>query len=182
MFLVDRPQANEYGEYYGRYVSLVPEADVLAVLVAQPDEVRTLAATVSPERETFRYESGKWSIREVLGHVADSERVFGYRTLCIARGEDASLPSFDENAYARVAEHDRVPLARLAEQFSAARAVTLDVVCDLDPTSWARRGVANGVPVTVRALSYIMAGHLRHLLRVLRDRYAVGAPAGVPGR
>jgi hypothetical protein len=178
MTLIERPQTSEYGESYRGYVWRVPETDILSVLEAQPGEMRAIAASVPEERETFRYEPGKWSLRQVLGHVTDSERVFGYRLFCVARGETQSLPGFDEFAYASIARHDEIPLARLAEQFAAARAAILDVARDLDTAAWARSGVANQQPVTARAIAYIMAGHVRHHLHVLHERYGIAAAAG----
>jgi hypothetical protein len=168
-----RPDASEFAPFFAGYVARVPEEDVLPVLAAQPGEVESLARGVAADRETFRYGPGKWSIREVLGHVCDAERVFGYRAFCIGRGETASLPGFDENAYAeRSGAHDR-PLADLAREFAAVRAANLLALDSLAPAAWRNVGTANKSPVSVRGLAYIMAGHARHHLAVLRERYGI---------
>jgi hypothetical protein len=175
--MIEAPAESEYAPFYKGYVSLVPEADALAVLEAQPAEIDRVAASVAPERETFRYAEGKWSIRELLGHVGDGERVFGHRAFCIARGEAQSLPGFDEKAYLAQAGYDRVPLRDLAGDFRALRDANLRLFRRLDEAAWLRLGSANGSPVSVRALARIMAGHVRHHLGVLRSRYPVSSGA-----
>jgi hypothetical protein len=170
---MQRPGPDEYAPFYAGYVSLVPESDALAVLEAQPSELRALAAAQPAARESHRYAPGKWSVREVFGHLTDGERVFGYRAFCISRGDQASLPGFDEQSYIAGSDYDRVPLAELAADFEALRQSNLRVLRRLDPAAWARSGTANGTPVTVRALAFVMAGHVRHHLGVLRDRYGV---------
>lgn len=154
-------------------MSLVPETDVLSVLAAQPPEILRLAAAIPADRETFRYAPGKWSVRELLGHVGDGERVFGYRAFCISRGEQAALPGFDENEYIAAAGYDGTPAGVLAADFAAVRASNLAVLERLGAGSWANVGVANGKRVSLRGLAYIMAGHVRHHLGVLRDRYGL---------
>ena len=171
----ERPEEHEFAPFYAGYISLVPEDDILQVLADQVDEVRFLAAAIPPERETYRYAPGKWSIREVVGHITDGERVFGHRAFCIARGEQASLPAFDEQAYMKESNYGDRPLAGLVDDFAALRGVNLAFLGSLPPEAWRRRGTANGVSVTVRALAYMLAGHARHHLVVLRERD--GAPA-----
>ena len=168
---MERPKPDEYAPFYAGYVSLVPETDALAVLAAQPAELQALAAKLSPEREQHRYAPGKWSVREVFGHLTDGERVFGYRAFCISRGDQASLPGFDEQSYIAGANYDQVRLGDLAADFAALRQSNLAVLRRLQAADWARAGTANGTPVTVRALAFIMAGHVRHHLGVLRARY-----------
>jgi hypothetical protein len=170
---MERPAPREYASFYAGYVSLVPETDALAVLAAQPAELQALAAMVPADREQHRYAPGKWSVREVFGHLTDGERVFGYRAFCISRGDQASLPGFDENEYIAGADYDRLPLQELAADFSALRQSNLSVLRRLSANDWARSGTANGTPVTVRALAFVMAGHVRHHLGVLRGRYGV---------
>jgi hypothetical protein len=168
-----RPGPDEYAPFFAGYVSLVPETDVLAVLAAQPSEIRRLAAAIPADRETFRYAPGKWSVREILGHVGDGERVFGYRAFCIGRGEQAALPGFDENEYIANAAYDERTAAGLAEDFALLRTANLAVLEHLAPERWSNVGVANGKRVSLRALAYIMAGHARHHLGILRDRYGL---------
>jgi uncharacterized damage-inducible protein DinB len=171
--MTDRPAETEYAPFYAGYVALVPEADILAVLGSQVDEVRRLLAAVSAEQESYRYAEGKWSIRQVLGHLVDAERVFGYRAFCFSRGEQASLPSFDESQYVDAARSDSVPLRELVEEFAVVRQANLAFLRRLDAREWAQVGTASGKPVSVRALAWIMAGHPRHHLQILRERYGV---------
>ena len=174
---IERPRDTEFAPFYAGYVSLVPEGEVLDVLAAQPGEVGRLAASVPQARETHRYGPGKWSVREVLGHVTDGERVFGYRAFCISRGEQAPLPGFDEQDYVRTSGFDARPLAEIAREFALLREVNLGVLRRLSDTDWDRMGTASGTPVSVRALAYILGGHVRHHLGILRDRYGVGTAA-----
>jgi hypothetical protein len=171
--VAQRPAPDEHAPFFSGYVNLVPEADVLPVLEAQASEIPRLARSISADRETFRYGPGKWSIREIFGHIGDAERVFGYRAFCISRGDQAPLPGFDENDYIAESAYDERTVAELADDFAALRASNLAVLGRLDPARWARRGNANGNPVSVRALAFIMAGHVRHHVGVLKARYGV---------
>ena len=168
-----RPEAAEYAPFYAGYVARVSEDDVLKALSKQQDEVRALAGSLPLAKESFRYADGKWSVRQVLGHLVDGERVFGYRAFCFSRGEQAALPGFDENEYVAAAGADRFPAAELAEEFAAVRASNLLFLRRLSAAEAARVGTASGKPISVRALAYIMAGHPRHHLAVLRERYGV---------
>jgi len=168
-----RPSQSEYFAYFERYVSLVPEGDVLPVLRKQVGAVQMACASLSEERAGFRYAPGKWSVRQVLGHIIDTERVFGYRALCIARGEVLSLHSFDENAYAAKAGHDLCPLPELVEEFHALRQSHMHMLHHLDPAAWERVGCVNEHPTSTRAMAYIMAGHVRHHAAVLSERYGI---------
>jgi len=169
--IVERPTSAEYAQPFERYVSLVQDSDVLAALARQTAELAEALSGVAGEAERFRYADGKWSIREVLGHVIDTERVFGYRALCIARGERASLPGFDENAYQANASFDDCPLRELLREFEQVREGHLSLFRRLSGEAWLRSGVANSKPASVRALAFIMVGHVRHHLGVLRERY-----------
>lgn len=168
-----RPRPDEYDAAFERYVSRVPETDVLAALERQPEELRALLASVSPDRETFRYAPGKWSIREVVGHVLDAERVMGYRALAISRGDTASLPGFEEDEYAKAAGHHGRPLASLLEEIAILRKGHVLMLGHLDDGAWVRFGTANALPVTPRALAYILVGHVRHHAAVLGEKYGV---------
>ncbi len=168
-----RPADTEFAPFYAGYVALVPEDDVLAVLAAQVEDFRSLARSVAPAREGFRYAPDKWSLRQVVGHVTDGERVFGHRLFCFSRGEQAALPSFDEKAYVAQSVYERVPLAELVEELVTVRQGHLAVLRRLDAETWGRAGTASGKPVTVRALAYVMAGHPRHHLAILRQRYGI---------
>jgi hypothetical protein len=170
-----RPQAGEYAPFYASYVERVPEDDVVAVLAEQGATVEALAAAVPSALEGHRYAPEKWSVRQVIGHLTDGERVFGHRLFCISRGETASLPAFDENAYVDAAPYDRVPLAELCAELVALRERNLAVLRWLQPEDWERAGTANGVRMTVRAIAYVLAGHLRHHEAILRERYLPAA-------
>jgi uncharacterized damage-inducible protein DinB len=171
--MTDRPADTEYAPFYAGYVALVPEADILAVLGSQVDEFRRLLAAVPAGQESQRYAEGKWTIRQVIGHLVDAERVFGYRAFCFSRGERAALPSFDENQYVDAARSDSVPLRDLVEELAVVREANLAFLRRLDAREWAQIGTASGKPVSVRALAWVMAGHPRHHVRILRERYAV---------
>lgn len=168
---VERPAATEYASAFEGYVSLVPETDVMTALARQKGELAQALSPVRGEAERYRYADGKWTLREVVGHVIDSERVFGYRALCIARGEKTSLPGFDENAYAANAPYADYPLGDLLDEFAQVREGHLFLFRHSSREAWVRVGTANSNPVSVRALAYIMVGHVRHHLGVLRDRY-----------
>ena len=172
-----KPSAEEYAPFYAGYVSLVPESDVLAVLEGQPGQLRDVARAVPAPQETHRYQPGKWSVREVFGHIGDAERAFGHRAFCISRGERAPLPGFDENDYVARSGFDRRGLAELVSEFALLREANLTFLRRLDGPAWDQRGTANGSVVSLRALAFIMAGHVRHHLGVLRSRYGLHAGA-----
>ena len=167
-----RPSPSEYAPYFNRYVDLVAEADFVAVLAGQPAAYGTLLGALSPKQAGFRYAPGKWSIREVVGHVIDAERVFGYRALCIARGETVSLPSFDENVYAAKAGHDGCPLHELLEELALVRRGHIALFEHLDQAAWERTGTVNQNAISVRGLAYIVTGHAQHHVGILKERYA----------
>jgi hypothetical protein len=167
-----RLEPTEYAPYYGKYVALVPEADVLAALDEQLKELLALLRAVPEGESGVRHPPYTWSIKEVVGHLTDTERIFGYRALRFARGDATPLPGFDENAYARAAEFDRRPLGALVDEFEAVRRSHLGLFRNLPETAWARTGEANGTAVSVRALAYIIVGHVRHHTAILRQRLA----------
>ena len=167
-----RPAADEHNPSFSRYIDRVPEgSDVVALLAAQDAEMASLLGGVDEARAAYRYAEGKWSIKQVVGHLADTERVMTYRLLCIARGDETSLPGFDENAFAENAGSDARTLADLVAEWRAVRAATLPLVANLPDEAWNRRGTANGNPATPRALAWITAGHVIHHVDILRERY-----------
>ncbi|GIV59020.1 MAG: hypothetical protein KatS3mg043_0109 [Rhodothermaceae bacterium] len=166
------PAPGEYAPFYAGYVAAVAGEDVAEVLRSQPVELRALLGSLSDEAARYRYAPGKWSVKEVVGHLTDAERILACRLLRIARGDATPLPGFDEQAYVAAAGFDRLPLASLLDGFETARAATLALVETLAPEDGTRQGTANGTPVSVRALLYILAGHVRHHQRILRERYA----------
>lgn len=170
-----RPAPDEHAPYYANYIGMVPEGDVLDLMTRQVKETTKLLAGIPDAKAGYRYAPGKWSIKGLVGHVVDSERVFSYRALSIGRGDPSPLPGFDEKAWAQVSNADERPLKELIKDYEAARQATLALFRSLPADGWARRGTANNYPVTVRALAWIILGHERHHLKILRERY-LGAP------
>ena len=159
-------------------MSRVSESDVVAVLARQKDEVLAAFGKVRGAGRALplrRRTSGR--VREMVGHVVDTERIMGYRAVCVARGEAASLPGFDENAYVANASFDDVPLGELLDEFAHVREGHLAFFRHLSPEAWLRKGLANSNPISVRALAYVMAGHPRHHLGVFQERYLPHLPA-----
>ena len=166
-----RPAADEFAPYYMTYVSKVPDGDVIATLAGQLDETMDLLRPLSEEQALYRYAPDKWSVKEIITHLTDAERVFMYRALSFARGATDSLPSFDENAWAPFAEADAVPLDELLDEFEAVRSSTVSLLAHFPKEAWSRRGIASGKGVSVRALAWITAGHEVHHRGVLKERY-----------
>ncbi len=171
-FLLMRPAETEYASFYAGYVARVPaEADPLALLRTQPAQLRALLASLSDEQAAQAYAPGKWSLKELLLHMADAERVFAYRALRFGRGDAQDLPGFDENTYAAASEANARALADLLAEYDAVRAATLTLLASFGPAQLARGGTANGNFVSVRALLFILAGHELHHLAVMQERY-----------
>ena len=171
-----RPQAGEYAPYYEKYISLVPGNDVLGAMEAQRLLMLQLFAAHSERDGNFRYAADKWMVKEVLGHVNDSERVFAYRALCIARGEQNQLPGFEQDDYVRTGKFGERTLASLGEEFAHIRNSSIALFRSLGKEAWQRRGTANKNEVTVRALAFIIAGHELHHRLILEDRYFPAIP------
>ena len=171
MTAIAAPDASEYAPYFGRYISLVSGPDVVAALEDQPRETVGLLSMLSEEQGNFRYEAGKWSIKEMLGHVIDTERIFAYRGLRIARGDQTPLATFEQDDYVRAANFDGCRLADLIDEFVCVRRSSVLLFRQLRPEAWTRRGTASNNPVSVRAVAYIIAGHELHHRRVLQEKY-----------
>jgi hypothetical protein len=166
-----RPAAGEFFEYYGKYIALVPDGDVRAHIERQLTDTAAYVKSRGDAWAMSRYAPGKWSVKEVIGHLADAERIFAYRALRIARGDATELAGFDENAYVPVGKFDARSTQELLEELAAARASTTAMLRGFDDAAWARTGTASGHTISVRALAYIIAGHERHHLSILKDRY-----------
>lgn len=166
-----RPAPDEYASYYGRYVAEVPDGDVLEILAQGLAETLAALRPVGEERASHRYEPGKWTLREVAGHVADTERIFAYRALRFARADTEPLAGMEQDEYIRHAGFERRPLAGILEEFEHQRRSNLALFRSFGAEELARRGTASGYEVSVRALLFILAGHERHHLGVLRSRY-----------
>ena len=168
---MNRPNESEYAPDYQGYVDQVSESDIMTVLRGELDELDVLLARVPAEKETYAYAEGKWTIREIIGHLIDGERVFGYRALCIARGEKQNLPGFDQNDYMLTAPYGHIELEDLLSELRLVRLSNIAMFRSLDEEAWNRAGTANANEITVRALAFIMAGHVRHHMNVLQERY-----------
>jgi uncharacterized damage-inducible protein DinB len=169
---INRPDASEFAPFYAGYIGKVPDSGPVTMLEEQIGELEKLKA-LPEDKANYAYAEGKWTVKEVIGHLADGERVFSYRLTRIARGDQTPLAGFDENAWAKAAPHAKRKIADLANEMIAIRRATLALIDSLDETSIANKGVANNNPVTARAICWIMAGHTRHHLDILRERYAV---------
>jgi uncharacterized damage-inducible protein DinB len=171
---MQRPEPGEYKPYYDRYISQLDGDDVLGILERQIAEIHTLLEPLSAEQSQYRYAEGKWSVRGVVDHLIDLERIFGYRALCVSRGETQELPAFDENEYAAISDADRRDLPALLDELAGARRSNLTMMRRLDDAAWARIGRASGGPISPRALAFIIAGHQEHHVKILKERYGVG--------
>lgn len=166
-----RPAADEHHPYYGRYIEKVPESDALEALERQLDDMLPLLRGLSETQAALRYAPGKWSIKQVLGHLIDAERVFAYRAMRFARNDRTPLPGFDENPYAEAAGSDERTVASLVGELEHLRRSNIAMYAGLPAEAWARRGAANDNEVSVRALAFITAGHGRHHVAIIRERY-----------
>ena len=175
---IPAPEADEFAPFYAGYIARVRGADIRPLLERQVPALRGACTSLSDPDALHRYAAGKWSIKEVIGHLADAERVFAYRALCIGRGDETPLPGFDENDYVAAGDFDRRALADLLQDMTVARASTIRLLDSVGPDRWVRRGNANGSEISLRAIAYIIAGHFEHHLGLLADRYGLGlAPA-----
>lgn len=167
----DAPAATEYNPYYERYIALVQEGDIIATLEHQANTTATLLGGLTPELAEHRYAPGKWSIKEVVGHLADAERIFAYRMLRFARADATPLPAFEENAYVPAGAFGARALPDLAAELRSVRQATVAMLRGLPLEAMTRAGVASDFPVSVRALAWITAGHELHHVKLLRERY-----------
>lgn len=169
-----RPASDEYAPFYAEYVGGVPDGDVIATLADTGTEASGLLTDVSEETAGRAYAAGKWTLKEVVQHCSDAERIFAYRALCIGRGDASDLPGWDEQAYAPASRANERSLRSLLEELRTARAATISLLDGLPSHAWSLRGRANGMEVSVRGIAWITAGHLMHHLRIVRERYLDG--------
>ena len=166
-----RPATSEFAAYYGKYIELVKGDDILAALEQQLPATLALLLGLTEAQANHSYEPGKWSIKEVVGHVVDAERIFAYRALRIARNDQTPLPGFEQNGYVENANLEAIALADLAEELELVRRSNLAMFRQFSPEAWRRLGTASDNPVSARALAYIIAGHELHHIGLLRTRY-----------
>ncbi|MGC2447363.1 MAG: DinB family protein [Candidatus Sulfotelmatobacter sp.] len=168
---ISRPEPGEYAPYYDRYISLVSGADILNTLDAQRRQMLLLLSGRDDSDGNFRYAPDKWSAKEVLGHVCDTERIFAYRALRISRGDRTPMEGFEQDDYVRNGPFNLRPLAEWIEDYIAVRRATLTLLRNLDEPAWLRRGIANKNEVSVRAIAYTVSGHELHHRRILEEKY-----------
>lgn len=166
-----RPQTTDYAPYFAKYVMLVPDGDFLETLEVQLRDIERLLRPLSDKQGNLRYEPDKWSIKELLGHINDAERIFAYRLLRIARGDQTPLPGFEQDDYVETANCSAQKLSSLLEEFISIRRATITLVRSLDSASWLRRGTSSDAPVTALALGFVIIGHVAHHQKILEQRY-----------
>ena len=166
-----KPAPTEHAPEFSKYVTLVPEGDIIQTLEQQIENSLSLLRTIPSDKANFRYAPDKWSVKELLGHLIDSERIFSYRALRFARNDQTPLPGYEQDDYVREGDFDSRNLADMAEEFATLRRATIQLFRPLNETEWLRHGKANENDVSVRALAYIIAGHELHHMEVLRSRY-----------
>jgi Mg2+ and Co2+ transporter CorA len=168
---MNRPEPNEYNEYYAGYVALVTETDVIDALENQIDEIKDLIKQIPEEKGSFAYEEGKWSIKQVIGHLIDTERVFSYRALRFSKGDTTVLPGYDQDLFVEKGGFNDTSLHDLRKQLTSLRKANVIFFKNLSEGADLMKGNANGNEVSVRALAYMMVGHVRHHLNIVRERY-----------
>ena len=174
--VITRPESGEYAPYYEKYISLVKGHDIVGILEGQRLQMAQIFGARSEREGNFRYAPDKWTVKEVLGHVNDTERIFAYRALRIARGDQTPLSGFEQDDYVRGGNFAERTLADLADEFGYVRSASVALFRSLKKDAWARRGVANEKEVTVRALAFIVAGHELHHRLILEERYFAAIP------
>lgn len=175
--VIQRPDDTEYLSYYSRYITLVPDGDILITLARQNEATMALLRGLSESQGGFRYAPGKWSIKELVAHVSDAERIFSDRALRFARADETPLPGFEENDYVRNGSFDTFSLADIVTGFESVRRSTVSLLKLMSMQATTRRGKANNAEISVRALAYVIAGHETHHINVLRTRYLEGVQA-----
>ncbi len=166
-----RPETGEYAPYYERYVSLITETDITAVLEAQPTELQDIFTPLSEDDTLFSYDVGKWTMKELVSHIIDGERIFAYRALRIARDDKTPMEGFEQDGYIEHAHANDRSIADLLEEFKLLRRANMLMFNHMNDDAWDRVGTASGSAVSVRGLGYIMAGHVTHHANILRDKY-----------
>lgn len=168
---IGRPEITEFAEYYTGYIGKVPGSDIMSFLQDQLDSTASLIRGLDEAVGALRYEPGKWTVKELIGHIIDTERVFAYRALVFSRNDSTSLPGFDQEPWAKHAPHGKMSMADLASEFESVRRSTIHLFRHLDADAWSRRGIGNNKEMTTRAAAYIIAGHTQHHLDILKSRY-----------
>jgi DinB superfamily len=166
-----RPEPNEYAENYANYIAKVEGGNILDTLQTQMEATMALLKTADEAKGDFRYESSKWNVKELVGHIIDTERVFAYRALVFARNDSISLPGFDQESWARNANFQNLRMRDLITEFESVRLSSILLFGHLDAAAWLRRGIGNNKEMTVRAAAFVIAGHTQHHVDILKSRY-----------
>jgi len=169
--MTTRPEATEYAPYYEQYIRLVPDGDIVTILDSQLESTLSLLGKLPETKASSAYAPGKWTIKEVLGHIIDTERIFTYRSLCIGRNDKTPLPGFEQDDYVAGTHFNARPLASVLEELTAVRRAGVHLLKHFTEEEWLRRGSANQKEITTRALAYNIAGHERHHVNILKVRY-----------
>jgi uncharacterized damage-inducible protein DinB len=169
--MLQRPTENEYPEYYQPYIKQVPNGELIQILQENLLAVITLFKGLTEEETNLRYAPGKWSVKEVLGHIIDTERIMTYRLLRVSRGDQTSLPGFNETDYVQAAQTHNLSMESILEDFKAARNAAITLIKNTPEKAWVNNGNANGMEITTRAIAYIIAGHEMHHRKIVEDRY-----------
>jgi uncharacterized damage-inducible protein DinB len=168
---MERPSADEHIPYFGKYINVVPSGNIVSLMTEQLEVTLHALRTVSETRAAYRYAPEKWSVKQVVGHLIDTERVFTYRAMCFARGESTDLPSFDENEFMQNASFDNRTLGSLIDEFEIVRHATISLFANLTSEEWLRSGRANKNLMSVRAAAWIIVGHEMHHRQILQEKY-----------
>jgi hypothetical protein len=168
---MQRPNENEYDPYYGRYIGLVGKEDIIEILDKQKAGIADAFGGFGEDKGTYRYAEGKWSVKEMLSHIIDGERMFGYRIFRIARGDKTPIEGFEQDGYIENSHANERSFSEMIEEFSNLRSANVHLLRNLGATDWIRTGTANDREISVRALAYVMAGHISHHLNILNERY-----------
>ena len=171
--MLKRPNIGDYSDHFQGYLDRVPDGDVLALLATQCERMQSLLRATSEEQGNHCYEPGKWSVKRLVLHLADGERMFCYLAMCLARGDEQAMPGFDENAYAQNDGSDNRTLASIRDDYASVRAATSTLFAGFNDLAWSKRGTANGNPVTTASLPWIIAGHDLHHYAILQERYGL---------
>lgn len=169
--MISRPLETEYAAYYGKYIGKVPQGDLIEILSQQIARAENIFGGITEEKSKYRYAEGKWSIREVLGHILDTERIFAYRALRISRNDKTALPGFEQDDFVPYSNHENILLKDILEEFLLVRKANLKMFESFNDEMWTRIGTASGNPVSVRAIAYILAGHFIHHAAVIEEKY-----------
>jgi hypothetical protein len=168
---IGRPEPTEYADFYAGYVGKVSATDVVGFLEQQLQDITQLIGSIDETQGNFRYEAGKWSIKEVIGHVIDTERVFAYRALVFSRNDRTELPGFDQDSWVQHANYPALEIRDIATEFASVRQATILLFKHMEASAWLRQGMANRNPMTARAAAFIIGGHAQHHLDILKSRY-----------